>query len=121
MVNVGLVTSALLPNPATTPLTNNVLPLPKSPLRAKTDPIPIFSATCRPIASVSSGLLEMSVATSQLRISDCGLQSERTNMCQRQFWESTAPLFSQPYALAPRDSDEQIVIVTIRKFFHAFY
>ena len=41
MVNVGLVTSALLPKPATTTFDEQRFAAPKSPLRAKTDPTPI--------------------------------------------------------------------------------
>src|SRR5712692_1993002 len=84
IVNVGLVTGALLPNPATRPLTNCVFPEPSSPFSASTDPGPTRLANRRPNASVSAGLFEMNVATGQFSIFDLRSSIEVTNLRQQE-------------------------------------
>src|SRR2546426_4742708 len=99
-VKVGLVAAVDAPKPAVRPLTNCVLPLPSPPVSASTSPGLIFSANRRPKASVSSGLLEMNVATFQLRIADCGLRNERTDSRERNLGKFSAPGFLQARPIA---------------------
>src|SRR5262249_24463989 len=96
--------------PATKPLVNRVLPLPSSPCKAKTDPTPTSSASRRPAASVSAGLLEMNVTTFQLRIADWRLPFQATNSSERQFPEFLSPFSLQARSFARRNGEQQFVI-----------
>src|SRR2546426_299709 len=56
IVNVGLVTSCVIPSPDAMPLTRHVLPEPSSPLSATTSPARNSSARVLPKAIVSVAL-----------------------------------------------------------------
>src|SRR6267143_1931315 len=105
-VKVGLVAAVVAPKTAVRPFANCVLPLPSPPVSASTPPRLIFSAKRRPKASVSSGLLEMNVATFQLRIANCELRNERTDSRERKLRELFAPVFLQTLAIPRRNGEE---------------
>src|SRR5260370_1283579 len=60
--NVGEWTRAVIPSPRATPLTNWVLPAPRSPDRPITSPLSAARPKVSPSRSVSAGLCEMNVA-----------------------------------------------------------
>src|SRR6187200_3292801 len=122
MVKVGLVTVASLSRPATRPWVNKVFPLPSSPLRANTEPAFTSLASCRPMASVSAGLLEMNVATGQFALCDWQARSslriryarfaiERANSGQQQLWEFSSPFALQTVSVTWRNRKEQFVVL----------
>ena len=68
-------------------------------------------ASCRPIASVSAGLLEMNVATGQFAICDLRFAIERANSSQQQLREFSSPLALQTVSVARRNGKEQFVVL----------
>src|SRR5262245_34056247 len=99
--------------PATKPLVNRVFPLPNSPCKAKTEPTSTPSASRRPSASVSTGPLEMNVATFQLRMADCRLRIQTANSSNRQFREFSSPFSYQAGSVTWRNGKEQLVIFAL--------
>src|SRR5207237_828128 len=112
-VKVGLVAAVAAPKPAVRPLTNCVLPLPSPPLSAITSPALTSSANRRPNAPVSSGLLEMNVATAQFWIFDFRFSIERSNSSQSQSWKFFVPIALQAFAITRRNCEKQLVIFAV--------
>src|ERR1017187_4124015 len=65
--NVGECTRVTMPSPRASPLTNCVLPAPRSPDRPMTSPLSAARPHCSPSAAVSAGLFEMHVAMGRQR------------------------------------------------------
>src|ERR1035441_6422005 len=64
---VGECTRSAMPSPRASPLTNCVLPAPRSPDRPMTNPLSAARPHCSPSAAVSAGLCEMYVAIGRQR------------------------------------------------------
>src|ERR1035441_6493064 len=65
--NVGECTRVTMPSPRASPLTNCVLPAPRSPDRPMTTPLSAARPHCSPSAAVSAVLCEMYVAMGRQR------------------------------------------------------
>src|SRR2546421_7433728 len=117
---VGECTCVFTPSPRARPLTNSVLPAPRSPVSPITMPMLAAFPHDSPRARVSSGLLEMNVAmssqwlnTSFVANPQTGLGRDFADASQTQAAELAFPCIEHSHRVFARNGEEQFKILPV--------
>src|ERR1017187_5049340 len=116
--NVGECARATMPSPRASPLTNCVLPAPRSPDRPMTHPLSAARPHCSPSAAVSAGLCEMYVAMGRQRSHallvtdvDSLARLDLADARQRKTGKLLLPRVEQRHGVAAGDREQQFKIL----------
>src|ERR1017187_676011 len=117
---VGECTRSAMPSPRASPLTNCVLPAPRSPDSPMTSPLSATRPHCSPSAAVSAGLCEMYVAMGPQRshtllVTDVDSlpRLDLADACQRESRELLLPRVQHRHGVAAGDREEQFEGLTV--------
>src|ERR1035437_2774756 len=117
---VGECTRSAMPRPRASPLTNCVLPAPRSPDRPMTNPLSAARPHCSPSAAVSAGLCEMYVAMGRQRshallVTDVDSlpHLDLADARQREGGELLLPPVQHRHGIAAGDREEQFEVLTV--------
>src|ERR1039457_1663362 len=117
---VGESTRVVMPSPRASPLTNCVLPAPRSPDTPMTSPLSAARPHCSPSAVVSPGLCEMYVAIGRQRSHallvpdvDSLARLDLADARQRESRELLLPRVQHRDGVAAGDREEQFEVLTV--------
>src|ERR1017187_400178 len=117
---VGESTRVVMPSPRASPLTNCVLPAPRSPDTPMTSPLSAARPHCSPSAVVSPGLCEMYVAIGRQRshalLVPDGDALTRLNLAdarQREIGKLQPPRVKQWHGVAAGDREQQFEVLAV--------